>query len=112
MTDPTSNNDQPPKVSPADRKLYEQEYKKGAALFQQALDQYSQSTNIYQKEEFKEVMNKAMDVLNDAASALKRQQLLDQNQKIADDFAAFQKKEDSAAQAKLKSDLDQAKKSV
>jgi hypothetical protein len=108
MTDVNKSGDSSP-ISPADRKMYEQEYKRGADLFQKTLDQYTQSTNPFQKEEYKDVMNKAMDVLNQAAAALKKQDLLKQNQKIAQDFATFQKSEDSD---KLKTDLDKAKKSI
>lgn len=99
-------------ISPRDRKLYEQEFKHAATLFQQALDSYSKSDNPYQKQEFKEVMDKAMRVLNETAQELMRKELLNQNQKIASDYATYQQDESATAQAKLNSDLEKAKKTI
>ena len=99
-------------LSPRDRKMYEQEFQHAATLFQQALDSYSKSDNPYQKEEFKEVMDKAMRVLNETAQELMRKELMSQNQKIENDYASFQQDGSMGAQAKLDSDLEKAKKSI
>lgn len=96
-------------VSPHDKQLYEQEYKRGADLFKEALDQYSQSENTLQKQQFKEVMDKAMQVLNDAARELKRQELIKQNQLIAKDLSEYKKNPDDYMKEKLNQDLDSAK---
>lgn len=100
-------------LSPKDKKMYEQEYKHGADLFQRALEQYKKSDNSFQQEEFKDVMDEAMNVLNETAQALMRQELLKQNEKISKDYATFQKfPADPDTQEKLSNDLDKAKKSV
>ncbi|MBS0624879.1 MAG: hypothetical protein JSS32_02375 [Verrucomicrobia bacterium] len=99
-------------LSPQEKREYELEYKHGADLFKRALDDYSKSDNIFQKAEFKDVMQQAMQVLNDTAAELKRQELLKQNQAIQKDFAAFQDKDDDASISKLSKDLDKAKKSI
>ncbi|HSX25827.1 MAG TPA: hypothetical protein VLE89_02325 [Chlamydiales bacterium] len=103
---------EPGKVSPSDRKLYEQEYKHGADLFQRALSEHSKADNIYQKEEFKEVMDQAMQVLNETARELKRQGLLKQNEKIAQDYNDYQSNPTKEGQSRLSQDLDKAKKSL
>ena len=64
-------------IGPQDQRAYEIEYKHGADLFQRALDQYSKSDNPYQKAEFKDVMDQAMNVLNETAKELMRSELLD-----------------------------------
>ncbi len=100
-------------VGPSEKKMYEQEYKHGADLFKRALDQYAKSDNPYQQAEFKNVMDKAMNVLNETASGLMRKELKAQNEAIAKDYDAFQKHpDDQDALAKLNKDLDKAKKSI
>ncbi len=100
------------KLSPEEKKLYEQEYRHGADLFQRALTEYSKSENLYQKEQFKDVMDKAMVVLNETARELKRQELLKQNKTIEKDYAAYQSHPDDRSQGALNADLDKAKKSI
>ena len=93
-----------------DKQTYEQEYKHSAYLFQRALDQYNKSDNPYQKTEFKDVMDKAMNVLNETAHGLMRKELEEQNKKIANDYENFQKYPgDPDTIEKLNNDLDQAK---
>lgn len=100
-------------LGPRDIKMYEQEYKHGAELFQKALEDYVKSDNPFQKEEFKDVMRKALQVLNDSAQGLARKGLQQQNEKIAKDYAMFQKESDDPERVnQLKTDLDKAKRSV
>lgn len=111
MTDEISPGGHPGPITPRERKMYEQEYKHGAQLFQKALQQYVNSDNPYQQHEFQQVMNKAMRVLNETANELNRKALLEQNDKIQKDYAAFNNKpEDSSAFKKLNEDLEHAKK--
>lgn len=93
-----------------ERKIFEQEYRHGADLFLRALDAHAKSKNIYQQEEFKEVMNKALLVLNETARELKRKELLAQNQKIGEDYDAYQLNPGALTKEVLKGDLEQAKK--
>ncbi|HSX10790.1 MAG TPA: hypothetical protein VLF94_03625 [Chlamydiales bacterium] len=100
-------------VSRKDAKMYEQEYKQGAALFQKSLNEYAKSDNMYQKEEYKEVMNQAMQVLNETARGLKRQELLKQNEEIERDYGDYQNNpNDRRIQQKLDQDLEKAKNSI
>ena len=102
-----------PPITPREMKMYEQEYKHGAELFQKALQQYSQSDNPYQKAEFQKVMDKAMHILNETAAELNRKGLLDQNAKIEKDYTSFNNTPtDGRTVSELNRDLDQAKKSI
>src|SRR6185503_4704072 len=83
--------------TPREQKMYEQEYKHGADLFQRALEEHAKSTNIYQQKEFKEVMDKALNVLNETAKELKQKQLENQNQQIVKDYDAYQTDHSEAA---------------
>lgn len=110
MQDDISSQGAPTPITPHEQKMYEQEYKHGARLFQKALHQYTQSDNPFQQDEFHQVMDKAMKVLNQTAAELHRKALLEQNAKIEQDYAAFNDKpEDSSALEKLKQDLEQAR---
>jgi len=100
------------KISPQDRKLYEQEYKNGAKLFQETLDDYAHANSKYQKQAFKNVMDKALDVLNQSARALNEDKLLQQNAKIQKDYETFKQQDTPEAQQKLNDDLSQAKNRV
>lgn len=97
-------------IHPRAQKLYIQEYRHGATLFEKALLQSNKSST--QRKEFDAVMNIALEVLNQSASALKREDLLKQNQKISNDFQAYQKDPSKQNLSILKTDLDQAKKSI
>lgn len=99
-------------LSPHDKKMYEQEYQHSADLFKRALDQYNTAQNPYQKNEFKSVMDKAMEVLSETAQQLMRQELLKQNDQISKDYAAFQDHPDAETQKQLAKDLDRAKRSL
>lgn len=95
-----------------DKAQYEKEYKKGTELFEQALDNYGKSDNTFQKEEFRGVMDKAMNILNDSARGLVRKDLEEKNKQIRKDYEQFQKfPKDQDSVDKLKKDLDDAKSS-
>src|SRR5580698_4938248 len=99
--------------TPREIREYEQEYKESAQLFQNAVQHYASSDNPYQKKEFQEVMDKALQILNETACELKRQKLFDQNAKIEKDYASFnQSPDDEKAIAQLSKDLEKAKKSI
>jgi hypothetical protein len=100
-------------VNPHDRKMYEQEYKHSADLFQRALNQYQKSEDPNQQAEFKDVMDRALQILNETATGLMRSELAKQNAVIAKDYDTFQNfPGDPDTVDKLKSDLENAKKSV
>ncbi len=94
-------------------RMYEEEYKEGAKLFQDAIQHYAKSDNPYQKKEFQEVMDKALSVLNECARELNRQALLEQNAKITKDYAMFNKSPgDEKSATQLEKDLEEAKNSI
>jgi hypothetical protein len=111
MVDRISSEGDNPSISPRqERKMYESEYKQAADLFQRTLTEYAKSDNKYQKAEFKKVMEESLQVLNDAATELKRKDLLSQNNQIEKDYGAFQS--DDTKDSTLKKDLDKAKRLV
>ncbi|OGN55278.1 MAG: hypothetical protein A3D96_06835 [Chlamydiae bacterium RIFCSPHIGHO2_12_FULL_44_59] len=100
-------------IHPDDKKMYEQEYKQGANLFQKALRQYQKSDNTFQQAEFKDVMHRALGVMNDSAQGLIRKDLEAKNQQIQKDFDTFQQfPEDPDTIKQLNKDLDDARHSL
>ena len=99
-------------VTPRQAEVYKKEYQHGVDLFQRALGQSAKSDNPYQKEQFGEVMDKAMQVLNETARELKRKDLLSQNKQISQDYQAYQQSPSDAMREKLIHDLDKAKHSI
>jgi hypothetical protein len=102
-----------PAHTPREIRMYEQEYKQSAQLFQDAVEHYAKSDNPYQKKEFQEVMDKTLAILNETARELNRQKLFDQNEQIGKDYDSFNKTpDDEKTIAQLNKDLEQAKKSI
>lgn len=99
-------------LGPRDRQMYEAEYKHAAGLFKQASEEYAKSDNMFQKAEFKKVMDQAMNVMQETVRELVRQDLQKQNDKIANDYANFQNNPNNQSLQQLEKDLDKAKKSV
>ena len=102
----------PREITPREKAIYKEEYKHGVDLFQRALQQYSKTDDMFQKGEFKDVMDNMMQVLNETARALKEDHLKQQNKKIAADYANYQDSPSTDNQKKLAKDLDQAKRTV
>jgi hypothetical protein len=92
-------------ISRHDRVQYEREYQQGIDLFQRALSEYDGTKDLFKREAFHDVMERAMVILNDTARELKRSDLLDQNQKIAQAFSQMNTTE-------LAKDLHEAKKNA
>ncbi len=111
MVDRINSDGNLPSISPhQQKKTYESEYTHAADLFQRTLNEYSKSDNLFQKAEFKKVMDTALYVLKEAASELKRKDLLAQSKQIEQDYQAFQA--DPTQVSALNTDLDKTKKSV
>jgi hypothetical protein len=99
--------------TPREIRMYEQEYKESAHLFQEAVQHYAQSDNPYQKKEFQEVMGKALAILNETARELNKKSLFEQNAKIEKDYAQFNNSPDNKQViSQLEKDLDDAEKSI
>ncbi len=99
-------------ISHRDAKLYRQEYRQGLDLFQRALDEYEKADEIHKKDAFREVMDRALRVLNETARELKRPDLLNCNDKLSQDFANYQEQPEKDLDKTLRKDLKDAKKAI
>jgi coenzyme F420-reducing hydrogenase alpha subunit len=89
-----------PPLSPENKKLYEKEYKQGVDLFQRALNEYSKADEMNKKQAFKEVMDRALQVLRETSHELHSPDLEKQTDKIQKDYQDFQEGESSKNLAK------------
>lgn len=95
-----------------EQKVYKQEYREGAILFDKALHLVEKANNPEKKEMLGQVMEKAMLVLNQSAQALKNEHLKQQNEKIEKDFIAYKSHPGKEEIETLSKDLEKAKKSL
>lgn len=93
-------------LSPEEKRSYEKEYKQGVDLFQRALTEYSKAEEVNKKQAFKEVMDRALQVLHETSRELHRSDLEKQTDKIDRDYQAFQ---DGGSKSDLTKDLKEAK---
>jgi hypothetical protein len=112
LSKPTGDAGAPREITPREIEMYKKEYQHGAELFQKAVQQHAKSSDLFQKEEFQDVMQNMMEVLRESARALKKEHLEAQNKKISDDLAAYQDSPSVTNREQLLSDLKHAQKSV
>jgi hypothetical protein len=86
MVDPLSGDG---RINPQTQQVYKQEFAEGAKLFQQSLQQYQNSNIPAQKEAFKDVMKKALNIMNETAQLCLSKEAQKKESKLNDDFANF-----------------------
>ncbi len=94
--------------SPRDIEAYRQEYKHGLDLFQRALLEYNTSDEMHKKAAFQDVMQNALQVLNETARGMKRDDLLKYNDQIAKDLKALPSGDAGPVTKRLHDDIIQA----
>lgn len=87
MTNPVSGNSQMPEDI---KEAYKQDFKESASLFQQSLEQYKQSTIPAQQEAFKDVMKKALTIMNETAQVALSKEAQKNESKLSTQFEAFE----------------------
>lgn len=104
----------PQPLSRQDRDEYLSIYKRGADQFERALHEYASAQEYHKKDAFRQVMDNALHIMNEAARALKRQDLLSDTQHIREDYLALRHTKDEGEaptlMAKLEKELDHSKK--
>lgn len=86
MVDPASSNNIPPDL----KHVYKQEFLEGANLFEQSFSQYQNSQIPAQKEAFKDVMKKAMTVMNETAKLCLNREAQKSEAKLNESFEDFE----------------------
>ena len=93
--------------SPQDKALYKQEFDKAVHLFQKSLSAYEQSQIQGQKDAFKDVMKKALEVIHQTLPQVINQKLAEQKEhKLTQDYNQFLSNDSPKNVQKLLADLN------
>lgn len=76
-------------INPQMRQEYQKECTRGLTLFQQTLQAYEQSHLDAQKEQYKEVMGKALQVIRETAAQCLSQEMQKKELRLENDYQAF-----------------------
>jgi len=69
--------------------MYKNECKRGADLFKESLDQYAKTKDPDQKIEYEKVIDKALVVMNETCTALRKKEIMEQEKKLETDFKEY-----------------------
>ncbi len=97
-------------ISPQDKVLYRQEFDRAVNLFQQSLTAYEQSQIQAQKEEFKDVMNKALQVIHQTIRQAVDQRVEGREKELDQDYQKFLAQDTPENARQLNNDLNDLKK--
>lgn len=96
-------------LTPQDRVQYRQEFERAVNLFQESLTAYQQSQIPAQKEEFKKVMAKTLEVIHQTIRQVIVERPEQKEKELSSDYQQFLGSDNSKNIAKLSSDLDDLK---
>jgi molecular chaperone DnaK (HSP70) len=96
--------------SPQDKVLYKQEFEKAVNLFQKSLSAYDKSQMQQQKDEFKNVMKKALQVIHQTIQQVASREVAQKKQAQLDhDYQSFLKSDSPKNIEQLNKDLNDLK---
>lgn len=98
-------------ITPHQKEIYKQEFVRGIHLFKQSLAEY-QNSDGNKKVLFKEVMDKAMKVMNETARAALSKSAQEQEAQVEQDYQNFISNESPQTKKQLEDDLDRLQKKV
>lgn len=102
---------EPTNIPPSTKDRYKQDFEKGVTLFQQSLSEYQNVGDFEQKKiMLKDVMDKALDVINQSAKGFLSQKNLQQPDQLQKDYEAYLSNASSDTYNKLNQDLERLKK--
>jgi hypothetical protein len=109
MVDPVSGGGH---IPPQTQHIYKQEFTEGANLFQQSLQQYQNSKIPAQQEAFKDVMSKAMVVMNETAKLCLSKEAQKREAELNQAFESFQSSDSPEATKNLSKSINHLKESL
>ncbi len=99
-------------ITPQEKAMYRQEFARGASLFKQSFEQYLSSDNDNKKTLLKDVMDRALQVMNETAKYVLSQKKLEQENKLEQDYGNFISNESPDTIKELQSDIDKLRKGL
>ncbi len=99
-------------ITPQMRQQYKQECVQGVDLFQRSLQEYQKSQIPAQKEEYKDVMDKALQVIRETVPQCLSKAMQQEELELEKDYQTYIDNPSPANLKKLTSDLQQFKKEI
>ncbi|MCH9630738.1 MAG: hypothetical protein S4CHLAM37_07420 [Chlamydiia bacterium] len=91
---------------------YKQEFQEGVDLFDKSFHEYMNTKEPHKKAKFKDVMDKALDVMNKSAQQCLSEEQQKLNDEVHKDYEAYLKSPNKESTEKLEKDVGDLKKSV
>ncbi len=110
MVDPIDNKH----VSPDLKATYKNEFARGVKLFQDSLSEYEKADEVHKKAKFKDVMDKALNIMNQSARGFlttesERQKGQEVKNQILTDYQSYLANDNGDTYKKLQSDINNLK---
>lgn len=99
-------------ITPQMRQTYKEECARGVKLFQDSLKEFQKSQIPAQKEEFKDVMDKALQVIRETASMCLSKEMQKEETTLESDYNSYIANPTPEGLNKLNNDLEQFQKNV
>lgn len=96
----------------APQELYKQECVRGVSLFQKSLQNYQQSQIHAQKKQYKDVMDKALQIIHETATQCLSQEMQRQELKLAQDYKQYMAHPSPETLKTLEKDLQNFQKEI
>lgn len=99
-------------ISPDLKQVYKQDFLEGTNLFEQSFQQYQQSQIPAQQEAFKDVMKKAMTVMNETAKLCLNKEAQKSEEKVNQNFEKFEENPNPQTMEDLNNSIKDLKKDL
>ncbi len=93
-------------ISPQSKALYKQEFERAVGLFQQSLAAYENSQIPEQKDKYKDVMNRALQIIHETIKEALSKEGQKKGVQLDNDYQAFLNNDNPQTYQKLNKDLD------
>jgi hypothetical protein len=99
-------------IPPDIRATYKQEFSRSVDLFQKSLQEYEKADELHKKAKFKDVMDKALQIMNETAQACLSKKAHAEKNQLEKDYQNFIQHDNSETYGKLNDDIDHLKDSL
>lgn len=91
---------------------YKAQFAQGLNLFEKSLDEYQKASEVHKKAKFKDVMDKALQVMNETAGATLEKQGKQIEEKLNTDYNSFIAKESQEGYLAINRDISALKEQI
>ena len=99
-------------IPPQWRDAYQKDFARSVDLFQKSLDEYYKTDDVNKKAKFKDVMDKALQIMNETARGFISKGVEEQKEQLEKDYQSFNDHESPTDQQKLNKDIDRLKRTI